>query len=224
MPLERPFEASDPYITVVVPSLPGHDRSVLVDALAAQTVDAFEAVFVVDETVGVCEARNAGIEAAAGEVLAFTDDDCAPPPEWLAVIAAAFREAPELVGLEGPIGGLGNYEGTRKYPTANLAVRRSAAEAVGGFRTEYEYWREDTEFGWRIEEEGRCRYEPDLYMDHPSQPRATIIDENERRLKREYPEKYEAVIVPDTLLGRVNDWLWRRGFWDAVDRVRYRGR
>lgn len=223
MGIVRPFTASNPYVTVVVPSLPKHDRSALVDALDDQTFDDFEAVFVVDDEVGVCEARNVGIEASNGEVIAFTDDDCEPPPDWLSVVAAAFQEDSNLVGLEGPIGGLGNYNGTRKYPTANLAVRQGAAKAVGGFRSEYEYWREDTEFGWRIEEQGRCRYEPGMFMNHTGKPRASIIKENEQRLKEEYPEKYDEIIVPDTLLDRLNDWLWRRGFWDAVDRIRYRG-
>ncbi|GGN23751.1 glycosyltransferase family 2 protein [Halarchaeum nitratireducens] len=223
MTVEHRITHPDPYLSVVVPSLPDHDLSALVSALRNQQLDEFEAIFVVDESLGVCEARNRGVEEASGDVIAFTDDDCEPPSEWLSVIAEAFRDDPDLVILEGPVGGYGNYDGTRKYPTCNLAVRRSAIESAGGFRPEYEYWREDTEFGWRIEAEGTARYDDRMYMVHKDRPRAEIIEENERRLEREYPEKYSDIIVPDTILGRINDWLWRHGFWDRVDDIRYRG-
>ncbi len=36
-------------------------------------------------------ARNRGIEAAAGEIIAFTDADCAAAPDWLERIERAFR-------------------------------------------------------------------------------------------------------------------------------------
>ena len=36
---------------------------------------------------GRAAARNRGIEAATGDVIAFTDDDCLPPPDWLARLA-----------------------------------------------------------------------------------------------------------------------------------------
>jgi GT2 family glycosyltransferase len=35
-------------------------------------------------------ARNAAVERARGDVLAFTDDDCAPAPDWLRRLAAHF--------------------------------------------------------------------------------------------------------------------------------------
>ncbi len=40
---------------------------------------------------GPAAARNAGARAARGEWLAFTDDDCAPSPGWLAALAAEAR-------------------------------------------------------------------------------------------------------------------------------------
>src|SRR5947209_6463631 len=50
--------------------------------------------------MGVSRARNAGIAASVGEVIAMTDDDCETHPEWLATLAACFKAEPE-VGLVG---------------------------------------------------------------------------------------------------------------------------
>lgn len=41
--------------------------------------------------------RNLGWQAASGELIAFTDDDCRPEPEWLERLLAAAAEAPGLV-------------------------------------------------------------------------------------------------------------------------------
>ena len=41
--------------------------------------------------------RNVGWRAARGELIAFTDDDCRPEPDWLERLAAAAAKAPEAV-------------------------------------------------------------------------------------------------------------------------------
>jgi GT2 family glycosyltransferase len=46
---------------------------------------------------GPSAARNAGARAAIGEILAFTDDDCAPAAGWLAALAAAVERQPETL-------------------------------------------------------------------------------------------------------------------------------
>lgn len=220
--IRKPLTSAEPRVSVVVPTLPDNDDDELVDALARQRLVEYELLLVEDETLGVCAARNEGLEAANADVVAFTDDDCVPPADWLERIVQHFASNDDLVVLEGPVEGGMDYRGRRKYPTCNLAVRRDAALSVGGFRDAYEYWREDTEFGWRLEAVGDSRFADDVRMVHPPRPRSSIVQENERRLAAEYPEQYEAVIVPDTVLGRVNDWLWRQGFWEYVDRIRYR--
>ncbi|MBI5104898.1 MAG: glycosyltransferase [Solirubrobacterales bacterium] len=90
---------SAPRVAVVVPS---HGRPLrlrwLLDALAAQTVDA-RVVVVTDDAdppevpaavqllrVGPCgpaRKRNAGWRAVEADLVAFTDDDCRPAPTWL---------------------------------------------------------------------------------------------------------------------------------------------
>ncbi len=43
---------------------------------------------------GPAAARNLGAERAAGEVLAFTDDDCLPAPGWLRALGDRYTQAP----------------------------------------------------------------------------------------------------------------------------------
>jgi GT2 family glycosyltransferase len=44
----------------------------------------FGAKYVSEQRRGLSLARNTGIAAAAGEIIAFTDDDCVPEKDWLA--------------------------------------------------------------------------------------------------------------------------------------------
>lgn len=217
----RPITAKNPIVSIIVPTIPSNDHSNVVAHLGSSTYMDFEVLVVEDETMGVCEARNVGLRQSCGDIVAFTDDDCEPPSNWVKNIVSHFEENEELVCVEGPVRGGLTYRGRRMYPTCNLAVCRNAALDVGGFREEFEYWREDTEFGWRLEKVGDYLFAENVRMNHPPHSRSTIIKSNEQQLKQEYPRKYEQIIVPDTVCGRVNDWLWRRGFWNAVDRVRY---
>jgi glucosyl-dolichyl phosphate glucuronosyltransferase len=106
---------------------------------------------------GLVGGRNTGVEASSGAIVAFTDDDAAPEPGWIEGLAEAFEDEAAIgVGgaldpdWEGPeprwlphefywVFGC-SYRGlpTVKAPIrnaigANMAVRREALEAVGGF-------------------------------------------------------------------------------------------
>ncbi len=50
---------------------------------------------------GPAAARNHGLQAASGEFVAFTDDDCLAPRFWLAELARAFEAHPDLAAVGG---------------------------------------------------------------------------------------------------------------------------
>ena len=52
---------------------------------------------------GLSTARNAGARASQRSILAFTDDDCVPDARWVAGLATAFEERPQLAAVTGPM-------------------------------------------------------------------------------------------------------------------------
>ena len=53
------------------------------DGVVAPFRERFEVELIRQQNAGPAAARNAGASRARGEILAFTDDDCAPDPSWL---------------------------------------------------------------------------------------------------------------------------------------------
>ncbi|HCE85989.1 MAG TPA: glycosyl transferase, partial [Bacteroidetes bacterium] len=54
--------------------------------------------FYEQENSGPAKARNYGVEMAEGDYIAFTDDDCAPHPNWLMSFMAHAKEGVVLGG------------------------------------------------------------------------------------------------------------------------------
>jgi GT2 family glycosyltransferase len=110
---------------------------------------------------GPAAARNQGWRVARGDLIAFTDDDCAPATSWLSEGLAAARE-PEVVGVSGrllvPLASVpSDYARNAallqfaEFVTANCFYRREAIEAVGGFDERFESaWREDSDLHFRL--------------------------------------------------------------------------
>ena len=133
--------------------------------------------FISQPNAGAGEARNHGAKVARGEWLAFTDDDCAPVPDWLLRLEEALKHEPgALVG--GPVrnaltGNLfceasqrlaeyaatyfdGNQARERFFTSNNIAVAKAAFLEAGGFDTRFGRGAaEDREFTDRWYAQGR---------------------------------------------------------------------
>jgi glycosyltransferase involved in cell wall biosynthesis len=128
--------------------------------------------------------RNTCIDASRAPLLAFTDDDCLPTPDWLAALVAAFddgislvqgRTIPEPGGWAGPWGRSLDVSGpSGLYETANLGARRSAVIAAGGFGAERlltgRAFGEDVVLGAAIARHGGFRFAADAVVHHRVMP------------------------------------------------------
>lgn len=199
---------SEILFSVVVPSRAGGPKPIpLLDALARQTLPRarFEVIVAFDGVVpdagtsarlaelpaqvvrlagraGPGAARNAAAALARGELLAFTEDDVTPAPDWLERAAARLDDDPALEVLEGatikpggrPVRVLG--DGGRSWLPTNLFVRRTLFARVGGYHEGFfdleraVYFREDSDFGFTLEEAGaRMGVVPEARVTHPDE-------------------------------------------------------
>lgn len=129
-------------------------------------------------------ARNAGIEAASGDVLAFLDADVIAARDWLERVRRVFERDPAVVGVGGRVasgrpglfGDLDLFlnhsewigprgEGPKGLiPTLAIAYRR---DAVGPVRFVETNLGEDASFGAAVlEQGGKLWYDPGIRMTH----------------------------------------------------------
>jgi glycosyltransferase involved in cell wall biosynthesis len=160
--------------------------------------DKFEIVYLRSEK-GLSRARNVGLRAVRGEVVAFPDDDCWYPPHVLECVARRLLREPGLAGLTGcSVDGNGNLSQGRwasspltvdRYNVWTCAtsytifLRARAVRAVGAFDEQLgvgsgSRWGagEEVNFLLGVLRSGYdVRYEPSLRVCHP-EPLA-IFDE-----------------------------------------------
>ncbi len=142
------------------------------------------------EPCGLSAARNAGAEAACGEILAFTDDDCEPDADWLAGLAAAFAKGwdaaggPNLPPIPATDAGaivaaapgapshvMLDDEEAEHLPGCNIAVRRAAYFDIDGFDPLFTTAGDDVDFCWRLREKGyRLGFAPGAFVWHHRRP------------------------------------------------------
>lgn len=73
-------------------------------ALAREAPAGFDFVVVREPQPGLSRARNAGLARVEADIVAFTDDDCLPEPDWLSTLAAHYRAMPEIDAIGGSVG------------------------------------------------------------------------------------------------------------------------
>jgi GT2 family glycosyltransferase len=126
----------------------------------------------------IAHQRNVGVRAAGGDVIVFTDSGCIPDDGWLEKLLEPIVNEGEDVSC-GPAKSISKsiYSGDRwwgnsdaKYVTTattiNIAFRREAFEAVGGFDESFGA-AEDIDFTWRLVDRGyRLRWVRDAVVFH----------------------------------------------------------
>lgn len=138
---------------------------------------------------GRARTRNRGAGAARGELLAFCDADCVADPGWLEALTACLRAAPLAAGevrltTGAPPNRIERLESLWRFQqerwvreggwaaSANLAARREAFEAIGGFDPAYRHIGEDVDLCLRARRAGfELGWCPDAVVEHPAEAR-----------------------------------------------------
>jgi O-antigen biosynthesis protein len=169
---------------------------------------------------GLSAARNAGLRAATGEIVAYTDGDCYPDPHWLTYLAASFissnhagvggpNVAPPGDGRiaecvanapGGPVHVLLSDEVAEHIPGCNMAFRKSCLETIGGFDPQFRTAGDDVDVCWRLQERGwTLGFSPAAMVWHHRRNSVRAYwkqqagyGKAEALLERKWPEKYNA--------------------------------
>jgi GT2 family glycosyltransferase len=172
------------------------------------------------ENRGLSAARNTGLTAAVGEIVAFIDDDAYPDCDWLKRLATAFRDG-QYVGVGGPnippphdslfaqcvahapggpIHVLLSDREAEHIPGCNMAFRKAQLVEIRGFDPQLRVAGDDVDVCWRLQEQGwKLGFSPTATVFHHR--RDTLrgywkqqvgYGKAEAILERKWPDKYNA--------------------------------
>jgi GT2 family glycosyltransferase len=172
------------------------------------------------ENRGLSSARNTGMRAAKGEIVAYIDDDAIPDPHWLTYLAASYLRTnhmgiggPNLPPQDdgaiadcvanspgGPIHVLLTDEEAEHIPGCNMSFRKAALEAIGGFDERFRIAGDDVDLCWRIQQQGwTIGFNPSAMVWHHRRNSVKAYlkqqmnyGKAEAMLEKKWPEKYNA--------------------------------
>ena len=186
---------------------------------------------------GLSAARNVGLAHSTGEIVAYTDADTRVDPDWLTFLVQPFLNS-DVVGSGGPNvvpaddppiaqciarapGGpthvLLDDRIAEHVPGCNMAFRRNALLAIGGFNPTYLRAGDDVDVCWRLQARGgRIGFSSSALVWHHHRSSIAAYwrqqvgyGEGERWLMAHHPEKF--------LDGRM---LWRGRIYSPLPFVR----
>lgn len=204
------------------------DGSTDATAAIAESFDEFQLIRT--ENRGLSSARNTGLGAATGEIVAYLDDDARPDPDWLSYLALTFLTT-DHAGVGGPnipvpddgwiADGVANAPGgpihvllsdsvAEHIPGCNMAFRKASLEAIGGFDPQFRVAGDDVDICWRLQQRGwTLGFSPSaMVWHHRRNSLRTYWKQQqgyakaEALLQRKWPEKYNLVGHP-RWIGRV---------------------
>jgi glycosyltransferase involved in cell wall biosynthesis len=186
---------------------------------------------------GLASARNVGLDAATGDIVAYTDADVRVDPDWLTYLVRRFADA-DVVAVGGPnvvpaddpwiAQCVARAPGAPTHvllddrlaehiPGCNCAFRREALAAIGGFNPIFVRAGDDVDVCWRLQARGwRVGFAPAalVWHHHRASVRAYLrqqigYGEGETWLMREHPEQFAG--------GRIN---WRGHIYSPLPFIR----
>src|SRR6266508_6278016 len=167
---------------------------------------------------GLSVARNTGIAAATGEIIAFTDSDCRADEDWLYYMVGdllngefagvgghnflppddSFVAAAVMVSPGGPAHVMLTDREVEHVPGCNMVFYKWALEEIGGFDAVFHKAGDDVDVCWRLQQQGVKRgFSPAGFVWHYR--RSTIraylkqqagYGEAEALLMRKHPEYF----------------------------------